>query len=96
MVSCEEAKETWYFLAINSEHNLKYKYSSESVLLLDKSDNIVTEIICPFKIETITSDRTISEDIYIISTDNKWYKLLVGLLPIHILKKQDYYSKYDV
>ena len=54
MVTCDEAKETWDFLAINSEHNLKYKYTSESVLLLDKSDNIVTEIICPFKIETIT------------------------------------------
>ena len=96
MVTCEEAKERWFFLAINSEHNLKYKRSSESVLLLDKSDNIVTEIIVPFKIETITSDRTICEDIYIISTDNKWYKLLVGLIPIHILKKQDYYSKYNV
>ena len=96
MVTCVEAKEIWYFLAINSEHNLKYKYSSESVLLLDKSDNIVTEIICPFKIQTITSDRTISEDIYIMSADNKWYKLLIGLIPIHILRKQDYYSKYDV
>jgi len=84
MVNCEEAKEIWNFLAINSEHNLKYKYNSESVLLLDKSDNIMTEIIVPFKIETITSDRTISEDIYIISTDNKCYKLLIGLISIHI------------
>ena len=54
MVTCDEAKETWDFLAINSEHNLKYKYSSESIFLLDKNDKIVTEIICPFKIETIT------------------------------------------
>ena len=29
MVTCEEAKEKWYLLAINSEHNIKYKKSSE-------------------------------------------------------------------
>ena len=96
MLTCQEAKEVWKFLAINLEQNLKYECGSESVILLDKSDNIVTEIIVPFNIQTITSDRTISEDIYIKSTDNKWYKLLIGLIPIHILKKQDYYSKYDV
>ena len=95
MGNCKEDKEYLSFLAINSNLNLKYEWSSESVLVLDKSYNIVTEIICPFKIERITSDRTICEDIYIMSTDNKWYKLLIGLLPINVLQKQDYYIKYD-
>lgn len=80
MISKTTVDKSWFYHLINSEFSLKYNITSETLFLLDsRSNKILLEIICPFRIEKIKYDSTMEEaDIYIEGwNDNewKWFKL---------------------